>query len=280
LGEGAFSTVYLVRHASLPTAFALKVLTTGHRGIQERLRTEARAQAALRHPHVVAVHELLDVNGGPALLMEHVAGASIEQLLQVGPLSLDEVDALTIGLLRGVRAAHAAGMVHRDLKPANVLLALTEDGVCPKIADFGIVKVADAGGPHATRADQMLGTPRYMAPEQFDAAHLAGPTADVWGLGAMLYELVTDQPAFAGDSPFAIRMAIEAGPPADPRTLRPEIPARMAAAILGCLHRAPTDRWPTIDALLAAWTDGAPPPPPAAPGSGTASAGLPATTNP
>ncbi|MCA9493790.1 MAG: protein kinase, partial [Myxococcales bacterium] len=135
LGRGAMAVVYLVRHEQLGTLHAMKVLELPSSVVRRRLLTEGTIQAALRNPHVVAVTDVVEVEGCPALIMELVHGPSLELLIAEGPLPLDVVRSLGTGILLGVQAAHRHGTIHRDLKPANVLIAAA--GEVPKIADFG-----------------------------------------------------------------------------------------------------------------------------------------------
>ena len=158
IGAGGTAVVYHVTHVALGTEHALKVLSVTSPVIRDRMLQEGRVQASLRHLNVVAVTDVLDVNGAPGLLMEHIEGPSLEAALEKFQIPLASAEALFVGIVNGVRQAHHHGLVHRDLKPANVLLASTPDGFVPKVTDFGLAKViAEAGavGTGHTRAGAM-----------------------------------------------------------------------------------------------------------------------------
>jgi len=197
LGRGGMASVYLGIRQSDGVHVAIKVLLNPSTDHLARARAEAVAQQRLRHPHVVQVLDILEHDGTPVLVMERVTGPSLRQWLDAERPDLE--DALTVfrGVLSGVACAHASGLVHRDLKPSNVLLALGEDGVTPKVADFGLVKLAE-GRSNATGTGVTLGTPGYMAPEQVRDAKRADERSDLFSLGAMLYEMVCGRPAIAG----------------------------------------------------------------------------------
>jgi serine/threonine protein kinase len=252
LGEGGMGVVLRVRHQVLGTAHALKVLTLTSRGLQDRLRREGVIQAALAHPNVVRVSDVVDVGDGIGLILEYVDGPSLEDLLRERRPTLAEVDAIATGILAGVAAAHRAGVVHRDLKPANILLARAGDGFVPKVADFGLAKALD-GGASRTRTGATFGTPSYMSPEQTRDAKNLGPASDVWSLGAVLYELCTGHKAFDGVDVLETMRSVAAGAYAPPRSLAPELPRRMERAIVAALQVDPARRPRSVEALAALW---------------------------
>jgi serine/threonine-protein kinase len=223
---------------------ALKVVRAGtHAGAEElaRFRREAEAIASLRHPNVVEIYEVGDQGGVPYYAMELCSGGSLAQQLAGGPLALRRATELVETLARAVQAAHEAGVVHRDLKPANVLLAA--DGT-PKVTDFGLAKKRDDGSPELTASGAILGTPAYMAPEQAsgDGKHV-GPAADVWALGAILYELLTGRPPFRAATPFDTLLQVLSDIPEPPTRLRPGMPAELEAICLRCLEKKPARRY-------------------------------------
>jgi len=253
LGSGGMGTVYLVRHTVLGSSHALKVLHRISASVRQRLIREGRAQSSLKHPNVLAVTDVVTVDGAPGLIIEHVEGPSLADLLREGPLDLQTADAIAQGILLGVAAAHRAGIVHRDLKPANVLLVPTEDGFLPKVSDFGLAKQLESGDPQLTRSEGPMGTPSYMAPEQIRDASRADARSDIFSLGAILYELVTGQRAFDGLDPITIYEQIRSGSyePAD--RIHAGLPPHMGRTIRKALERDPDDRFADCDALLQAW---------------------------
>lgn len=255
LGAGGMGTVYRVRHQHLGSLAALKVL---HRRVDHALQ-EGRAQGRLTHPHVVGVTDVVEVQGGPALVMELVPGPTLAEHLRAarGPLPAAEVDEIARGVLRGVAAAHRAGLVHRDLKPGNVLLARAGDRWVAKVADFGLAR-----GP---QDDSMpagpVGTPAYTAPELLGDAPRADARSDVFSLGALLYELVTGARAFAGASVEQVHDAIRRGD----RPATAAVPARWRPVLERAWAADPARRYADADALLAAWEQAGEPAAPAAP---------------
>ena len=238
VGEGGMATVFRVRHNELHATYALKVLNLVSDAIQRRLVQEGRVQARLRHPNILPVTDILDVDGRPGLIMEYVDGPSLEAHLAPRRLPLDEADQLARGILSAVVFAHGQGCVHRDLKPANILLSDIGGEYIPKVADFGLVKVIDEEDDslHKTRSGIGIGTPCYMAPEQaLDAAHV-DERADIFSLGAILYELVCGRRAFHGPNAVAIILRIAAGDFVPPEEIDPEIPARFLEAIHGAMQ--------------------------------------------
>ena len=262
LGRGGLAVVYRVRHRTLGTHHALKVLTVTQRSVVDRLVQEGVLQARLAHPNIVAVTDVLDVEGAPGLLMEHVDGGTLADLLDRGAPPLDEALRLFRGVLAAVEHAHAQGVIHRDLKPANVLLAPSPAGPVPKVADFGLAKVLhgetralDSGPRAATRAGVAMGTPNYMAPEQVRDAATVDARADVFALGCVLYELATGRMAFEGPDVLTIynRTATGSFPPIDALGLA--LPRAVTDTIRAALQVDPAHR-PQSCAALRAILDG------------------------
>lgn len=260
LGRGGMGVVYQARHTQLNRLVALKVvLAGGHAGEQElrRFRTEAESVARLQHPNIVQIYEVGQHNGLPYIALEFCPGGSLAAQLGRAPLPPPETAEIVAALARAMHAAHQAGIVHRDLKPQNVLLA--EDGT-PKVTDFGLAKRLDVtSGQTATGA--VLGTPSYMAPEQARGEKDIGPAADVYGLGAILYELLTGRPPFRADTPLATVQQVLSDEPEPPAHLRPKLSPDLEAVCLKCLRKAPDDRYPSALSLakdLRRFLDGTP----------------------
>ncbi len=249
LGRGGMGVVYQARQKALNRVVALKmILAGGHASVDllARFRREAEAIARLQHPHIVQIFEVGEHLGLPFFSLEFCAGGSLERKLAAAPLSPKEAAALVMKLAQAVQAAHEKGVIHRDLKPANVLLA--EDGT-PKVSDFGLAKRLDEQGGTATGA--VIGTPSYMAPEQAGGAKDAGPAADVYALGAILYECLTGQPPFRGASPMQTLLRVMRDAPVPPSRLRPGTPRDLEIICLRCLRKDPARRYGSARELAA-----------------------------
>jgi WD40 repeat protein len=259
LGRGAMGVVYRARQLSLKRPVALKMLLhAGHASPEQRarFRAEAEAVARLQHPNIVQVYEVGEVEGHLYCSLELVGGGSLAQRLTGTPLLSQQPARLTEVLARAVQAAHERGVIHRDLKPANVLL--TEDGV-PKVADFGLAKRADAPSVR-TQSGAVVGTPSYMAPEQA-AGESVGPSADVYALGAVLYECLTGRPPFQGATVLDTLLLVRTQEPVPPSRLQPRVPRDLETICLKCLEKAPARRFGSALALaedLRRFLDGRP----------------------
>jgi WD40 repeat protein len=242
LGRGGMGVVFKARQLGLERLVALKVVLAGEfAGASERARFRAEALAAARlcHTNVVQVHEVGEHDGRPFLCLELCPGGSLADRLDGTPWPPERAAQLVATLAGAVHAAHDAGVVHRDLKPANVLLSA--DGT-PKVADFGLAKRLDAGaGP--TQSGAVLGTPSYMAPEQAEGKKEVGPAADVYALGAILYELLTGRPPFKAATPLDTILQVVADEPVPPRRLQPGVPRDLETVCLKCLQKQPDRRY-------------------------------------
>jgi hypothetical protein len=249
LGQGGFGIVFRARNLRLGRPVALKMLLAGaYAGATElaRFQREAEAVASVCHKNIVQIFDVGDHEGRPYFTMELVDGGSLAQKLATNPQTVRWSAELVASVADAVAVAHGAGFVHRDLKPANILL--TDDGV-PKISDFGLARRLD-GGEALTWTGTTLGTPSYMAPEQArGTAGRVGPSADVYGLGAILYELVTGRPPFRGQTVLeTIRQVLEEEP-VSPRRLNPRVPRDLENVCLKCLQKEPQQRYPGAAAL-------------------------------
>ncbi len=247
LGRGGMGIVYQARHLTLNRLVALKmILAGGHAGEHElaRFRSEAQAVARLHHPNIIQIFEVGE-SGQPYFSLEFCEGGSLAQQLDGTPLPPVKAAELVEMLAKAMDAAHRAGIVHRDLKPANILL--TADGT-PKVTDFGLAKQFDVGGQTASGA--VLGTPSYMAPEQAGGkGKTVGPAADVYALGAILYELLTGRPPFKAATPLETVLQVVSDDPAPPRQLNAAVPKDLEAICLKCLQKDPARRYASAGEL-------------------------------
>jgi WD40 repeat protein len=248
-GRGGMSVVYQARQLRPGRVVALKMLLGGaHAEAERRARflAEADAIARLQHPHIVQIHEVGHVNGVPFLSLEFMGGESLAKHLGGKPAPPRRAAALLEKLAHAVQYAHQKGVVHRDLKPANVLLA--EDGT-PKITDFGLAKQER---PDLTATGAILGTPSYMAPEQAAGNNRSvGPAADVYGLGAILYEMLTGRPPFQGATVLDTLEQVRSQEPVTPSGLQVGMPRDLSTICLTCLRKEPHRRYASAAALAA-----------------------------
>jgi serine/threonine-protein kinase len=239
--------VYKARHLRLKRLVAVKmILAGGHAGPDNlaRFRTETEAIARLSHPNIVQVFEVGEHGETPFFSLEFCGGGSLAMKLAATPLPPAEAAALVQTLARAMQAAHDKGVVHRDLKPANVLLA--DDGT-PKITDFGLAKKLDEAGQ--TIPGAVMGTPSYMAPEQAEGGRDVGPLADVYALGALLYECLTGRPPFKAATSIDTMMQVVSAEPVPPRRLNPAVPRDLETICLKCLRKEPARRYPSAQGL-------------------------------
>lgn len=248
-GRGGAGVVFRARQRSLDRVVALKVLCAGAFADahgQERLLAEARTAARLQHPHIVAVHETGVLDGHAYLAMEWVAGRSLAEVARTGAVAPMRAADWLRKVALGMAHAHAAGVWHRDLKPSNILL---DDRDEPKLVDFGLAVEAD-GGDAAGRTGVLCGSPAYMPPERAGAwPDASGAAGDVYGMGAVLYEMVTGRAPFVGSTVGMVLEQVRNVEPLAPRALNPAVPADLENVILKCLRKEPGQRYPTAGAL-------------------------------
>ncbi|MBX2800382.1 MAG: serine/threonine protein kinase [Myxococcales bacterium] len=250
IGDGGSSVVYRVRHTTLGTIFAMKVLRGELCNLEDRMLQEGRMQASLRHPNIVAVTDVLNVGGRPALVLEYVDGPTLKGWLATARPSLDAIEDVFRGIVAGVSRVHAEGLVHRDLKPSNVLLQIDPDGhPIAKLVDFTLAKVLEKPGMTLTSEAGTLGTPGYMAPEQFADPSGVDCRADMFSLGCILYEMCTGSHPFLRDSLHATVHASANATYTPLDSMAPGLPARLKLAIEGCLVTDPDQRIPDCRAL-------------------------------
>ena len=255
LGRGGMGTVYRATDLELQREVAVKVLsaTAQNSDARERLIREARAAAALNHPHIVTIHDVGESGGFPFLVMELIGGP---RLSQARPTDLARVVAIAVQICAALEHAHYHSIVHRDLKPDNVLLSGTSNSSNVKLADLGLA--LPAYGARISRAGVIVGTAAYMAPEQALGQEVDG-RADLYALGVLLYELTTGRVPFTGDDPLTIVSQHVHAPVVPPRVLRPDLPRALEAVIVKLLAKDPAHRFSsaaeTRDALLESLSD-------------------------
>jgi WD40 repeat protein/tRNA A-37 threonylcarbamoyl transferase component Bud32 len=249
IGRGGMGVVYKARQSSLSRIVAIKMILAGeHAGLRERarLRNEAEAAAQLLHPNVVQIYEIGEHDGLPFLAMEYVAGGNLTRMLRGTPQAFRWSARLTETLARAIHVAHQRGIVHRDLNPSNILI--TPDGA-PKISDFGLAKLLE--DDHGISLNGViLGTPSYMSPEQVSSnGKQIGPCADVYALGALLYEMLTGAAPFRGLTPMETLCQVIEAELVPPSRFRHGVPDDLETICLKCLDRDPARRYATAEDL-------------------------------
>lgn len=253
IGRGGMAVVYEALHEELGRRVAIKVLQRrDHPLAMERFRREARILARLRHPHIVSVSDLGTWEGQPYFVMDLLEGPTLAAHLAArGPLTPAEIARLFLPIASAVAAAHAGGIVHRDLKPSNVLLA--ERGPMrphPTVLDFGIAKSdEDEGEENLTRDGALMGTVRYLSPEQARGARNATAKSDQYALGVMLYECATSALPFDGASSYEIMHAIVTTDARPPSARVASLDAAFDRVVLRALHRDPEQRHASVREL-------------------------------
>jgi eukaryotic-like serine/threonine-protein kinase len=243
IARGGMGVVYRARQITLRRDVAVKLLRDGFlAGPAElaRFRTEAMAAASLRHPNIVAIHEIGSAEGQAYFSMDLIEGRDLAALTREGPMPARQAAQLLVTIARAIAHAHDHGVLHRDLKPSNVLVDL--DGV-PHVTDFGLARRVGAEA-HLTLTGQILGTPGYMAPEQaFGRPQDVGTAADIYSLGALFYHLLTGRAPFVGESPTAVLRQLEQREPVSPRLLNPAVPRDAETPCLKALKKEPSRRY-------------------------------------
>lgn len=252
LGAGGMGDVYEALDTYLQRRVAVKLVRAAIAAeptAARRFLAEARAIARLRHSHVVPIHEIDQRDGELYIVMELLPGGTLQDRLHaVGYLPWVEATRHIASVARALEAAHAAGMVHRDVKPSNILL---DEAGAAKLADFGLVKLADPGSAGVTTGGMALGTPHFMSPEQCRGERVDA-RSDLYSLGATYYTLLTGQPLFAGDNPLQIQFNHCSSPIPDPRKLQSDVPAECVAILRQALAKEPSDRFATAGEMAAA----------------------------
>ena len=258
LGEGGFGVVYRARDVRLRRDVAVKLLRrelVSAAGFVERFEREAQALAALRHPNIVPVYSIGDQDDLIFLVMPFVSGVTLtDYLRERGRLSVAEAEQILREVGGALSAAHAVGLVHRDIKPDNIMLEGPKQ--LPLLMDFGIAKTGQTGGgassPGLTATGMVMGTPYYMSPEQATADPSVDARSDIYSLGVLAYQLFTGQLPFTGDSIYAVLSQHLTTPVPEARTVRPDLPARISAAVHRAMAKKPDERFQRVEEFLEA----------------------------
>lgn len=260
LGKGGMASVWLAVNTAVDREVAIKVIrpeVLKNEDLVARFRSEAKAAGRIEHPHVC---EILDFGVGPIgpyIVMERLQGKNLAQLIRErGSLPPQEAIELVQQALLGLDAAHAEGIVHRDLKPENVFLH--EPKVGPpivKLMDFGVAKFTDGSAEITTEHGALLGTPEYMAPEQFQGADQAEIRTDLWAVGAIIFRALTGKHAFKGPTVAATLLLVSHEEPVPIRAIKPEVPQALVEVVARCLSKTIEGRYASVGDLQAALTE-------------------------
>ena len=250
LGRGGMATVFRAHDPDIGRDVALKFLHATLCEDEEyhaRFLREARAAGGLSHPNIVTVHDVGEIEGRPYMAMELLDGQPLsDEMAAAKPLPVRDVIVTSIQLARALAYAHKRGIVHRDIKPGNLMRV--RDTQTIKVTDFGIAHMESAGSEHRTRVGDILGTPQYMSPEQAQGDKLDG-RSDLFATGILLYQMLTGQRPFLGDSLVALAVKIAKEDPIPIEKLRPDLPASLRRIVERCLAKAPDRRFQTGEEL-------------------------------
>jgi hypothetical protein len=253
LGGGGMASVYRATHVVLEQSVAIKVVSPQIRqlpGMAQRFLREARAATQLKSEHVARVSDVGTMSdGAPYMVMEYLDGRDLDVMVESGEeISVEDAVDYVLQACEALAEVHGLGIVHRDLKPANLFLTKGADGLpCVKLIDFGISRtdspLASKDVAKLTQPDTVMGSPRYMSPEQMESAGKADSRSDIYGIGAVLYELLTHKCPHEGETFLDIYAAATLGPPAAPSSLRSGVPHALDEVILRCLRIDPNERF-------------------------------------
>src|SRR5215469_2893943 len=250
LGEGGMGTVYKALDKELGRTVALKLVRPEYAAspaAMARFRQELLLASKISHKNILRIHDLGDAGGMKFITMAYVEGQDLGRLLEAGRLPFDRVLSFARQLCSALDAAHSEEVVHRDLKPNNILIDKADNVF---VMDFGLAKSFENDATMMTRTGQILGTPRYMAPEQVEAKPV-DHRADIYALGLILYEMATGEIPFRAESAMQLMYQRVTEAPKDPRTISPDVPEYLAKIILKCLEKDPGKRYQSTREILA-----------------------------
>jgi tRNA A-37 threonylcarbamoyl transferase component Bud32/tetratricopeptide (TPR) repeat protein len=244
LGRGGMGVVYKARQTSLNRVVAVKMImgaSFASKAQRTRFFREAEMVASLKHPNIVAIHEISEHDGQPFFSMDYIEGTNLKAMIRNGAILWKEAVQIIKAIALAMHTAHMRGVIHRDLKPQNILVDNLRN---PHIVDFGLASDinSDLG---LTISGVVIGTPHYMSPEQSSGTKEVSPSTDVYSIGAMLYELLTSLPPFRGDALSEVLEKVRTLDPIPPRLINPSIPKDLNTVCLKCLQKVPERRYKT-----------------------------------
>ncbi|HRH00778.1 MAG TPA: serine/threonine-protein kinase, partial [Polyangiaceae bacterium] len=257
LGTGGMGAVYEAIHTGVQKRFAIKVLSAAafrDAGSRARFTKEAQAAAKMEHPNIVAVFDVGETDdAAPFMVMELLRGRSLFDALDRGPFPVSLAVCVAREMLSALECAHRVGIVHRDIKPANIFLVDGPDATTHvKVLDFGVAKFAEVDEVSLTQSGAIVGTPLYMAPEQFLAVREIDGRADVWAVGATLFQMLTDRPVHLTTSATAVAAKVVSEPAPRVRSIRPEVDEDLDAIVAQALAIQRDDRFATAAEMMEA----------------------------
>jgi len=255
IGSGRMSTTYRVRHITLNTLHALTVPNDGSRALRRRMVAGARIQAGMRHPNVIAATDVLDLEGSPALVLDHVEGPTLGDFIQSNELDERSIDAIVNGLFEAVSFIHNNGIVHRHIKDRTVMIDLGREVAMPRLTDFTLAKVMGQS-ERPRKKVRVFGTPQFMSPEQTYDSDAVDHRADLWSLGCLLYYIVTGEHPFAVQSHEDVFTQVRQGRYTPVKKLVPSAPKRWIRAIEEALQVDLEDRVSSVADLADHWFAG------------------------
>ena len=249
VGQGGMASVYLAKQGSIGRTVAIKVMPMYFMhdpNFLSRFEREVQVIAKLQHPRILPVYDYGQINGRPYIVMAYMPGGTLADLIEKGPMPLDQVTRLVDQIAEGLDFAHREGVIHRDFKPSNVLLDRAGNA---HLADFGIAKISEQ--TVALTGSGIVGTPAYMAPEMASEG-IVTPAVDIYALGVTLYQMLTGRYPYHGDTPLRVMMAHATEPVPDVRQVRADLPAGIAAIVQKAMAKDPAQRYPDSASMATA----------------------------